>query len=189
MPGIAPPRRPFPGLFQNAGVILPPGPPLLGLDIGGVLVDRAFHDKEESFFGSAPLEAPPVVGALEEIVRLHETGCPYRIVLISKARPKIAQATRQWLEHLGFHERTGVARQSVHFVENRIDKAPLCERLGVTHFVDDRNVVLESLTSVQHRFLFTGGLGSITPDVPGPGIEVFHDWPALSAALLATLSA
>lgn len=148
-----------------------------------MLVDRAFHDTPSSFFGARPLEARAVPGAIVELEPLVEQVFGGRVVLISKAGPRVEGATRAWLEHIGFHELTGVARQDVHFVRARADKAPLCAALEVTHFVDDRTEVLDSLTTVDHRYLFTGGLGRTAPDVPGPGVRVARDWVELAGML------
>ena len=157
--------------------------PRLGLDIGGVLVDRAFHDSDTSFFGNRPLETPAVPGAIADLAPLVTEVFEHRVVLISKAGTRIAMRTREWLEHIGFFALTGVARHDVHFVTRRVDKGPLCAELGVTHFVDDRSEVLDALTTVPHRYLFTGGLGSVLPDTPGPGVTTAASWPELAALL------
>jgi hypothetical protein len=159
------------------------GPAFLGLDIGGVLVDRAFHNSDRSFFGRRPLESPAVGGAFVELGALVRDTFAYRVVLISKAGPRIIARTREWLEETDFHQVTGIARQNVHFVARRSDKAPLCERLGVTHFVDDRREVLDTLASVPNRFLFTGGLGDVAPDQPSLGVAVAGSWPELACML------
>jgi hypothetical protein len=102
--------------------------------------------------------------------------------LISKAGPKISERTRAWLEHTGFAEATGIPAEAVHFVRNREDKEPVCRRLGVTHFVDDRLSVLTHLTSVRYRYLFTGGLGSHSAPAPGQvpaWARVVGSWPEL----------
>ena len=69
----------------------------------------------------------------------------------------------------------------------RGDKAPLCAELGVTHFVDDRLDVLATLTTVEYRFLFTGGLGSARPDRTGRGVQAASDWDGLARLLRASV--
>lgn len=153
----------------------------LGLDIGGVLVDRAFHETETSFFGTDPLATPPVAGMLDELPGIARRF-DYRVHLVSKARPFTAAMTRRWLEHIGFFEATGIARGNLHVVSKRTEKAAVCARLGVTHFVDDRNDVLESLAGiVEDRVLFVGGGG--TDLVAGPGIRVATHWFELGVTL------
>lgn len=134
-------------------------PPTLGVDVGGVIVTLAGRDADTSFFGSRPLETPAVAGVFEALAAL--TGMPFaaRVHVVSKAGPKVAANTRAWLAHHDFFDRTGIPETNLHFVRERRDKAPVCERLGITHFVDDHLDVLSYLDSVEHRYLFVGGGG------------------------------
>jgi hypothetical protein len=172
-----------------------PGParlPILGVDVGGVIVRLAGRDEDTSFFGSRPLETPAVDGVFEALATL--TGATFggRVHLVSKAGPKVATNTRDWLAHHEFFARTGIAAGNVHFVRERRDKAPVCERLGITHFVDDRLDVLAYLESVEHRHLFLGGGDdggagsehSAAPDVP-PWATVTRRWAELATLLAA----
>lgn len=131
--------------------------PVLGLDIGGVLVDRLAEGEDTSFFGTRPMDTPAVDGAFEAVARLLE-AFDYRVHIVSKAGPKISRLSLEWLLLHNVISPALPATQ-VHFVTDRADKEPICRRLGVTHFVDDRLSVLNHLTSVDHRILFTGGLG------------------------------
>ena len=67
----------------------------------------------------------------------------------------------------------------------------MCERLGVTHFVDDRISVLSQMPSVPHLYLFTGGLreGSrpAKRDIPS-GIVAVDNWPTLHRLLTESAS-
>jgi hypothetical protein len=151
-----------------------------------VLIDRVGEDSDTSFFGDRPLETPAVPSAVETLAALAAGRFASRVHLISKAGPKISARTRDWLEHTGFAAATGISADHVHFVRNREDKAPVCRRLGVTHFVDDRLSVLTHLTSVPHRYLFIGGLGShpapAAADVPS-WATVAGSWPELRELL------
>jgi hypothetical protein len=171
---------------------MPPPPlPVLGVDIGGVLIDRVAEDSDTSFFGDRPMETPAVADAVETLARLNDGLFAGRVHLISKAGPKISERTKAWLAHTGFADATGIGDDHVHFVRNREDKAPDCRRLGVTHFVDDRLSVLTHLASVQHRYLFTGGLGAhpapSPADVPD-WAELVEDWPELERRLHRSVS-
>jgi hypothetical protein len=140
-------------------------PPVLGVDVGGVIVTLAGRDEDTSFFGTRPLETPAVAGVFEALAALCTQPFGGRVHVVSKAGPKVAANTRAWLAHHRFFERTGVAAANLHFVRERRDKAPVCERLQVTHFVDDRLDVLGHLTTVDHRYLFVGGsAGDATGD-------------------------
>ncbi len=167
-------------------------PPTLGVDVGGVLIDRVAEGSDTSFFGDRPLETPAVPDAVETIARLAAGSFEDRVFLISKAGPKIAERTRAWLDHTDFWSATGLSPEQLHFVRARADKEPVCRRLGVTHFVDDRLSVLNHLTSVRCRYLFTGGLGSSLGPGPGdvpPDVVVVDTWPRLAAMLADSCSA
>ena len=149
-------------------------PATLGVDVGGVIVMLADDDEDTSFFGDRPLETPAVPGVVEALARL--VGGPFegRAHIVSKAGPKVAGNTELWLDHHDFFGRTGIAADHLHFVRERRDKAPVCERLGITHFVDDRLDVLAYLESVEHRYVFTGG-----GKEPAPLAE-FPEWATLA---------
>jgi hypothetical protein len=162
--------------------------PVLGVDIGGVIVDRVAENTDTSFFGERPLDTPAVVGAITALRELTLGPFQWRVFLVSKARRRTAETTRRWLDNIEFYERTGILRHNLHFVDNRRDKGPVCERLGVTHFVDDRVEVLQALTSVAYRYLFTGGLGENEPPANPPReLRVVDSWVALRHSILGTL--
>jgi hypothetical protein len=50
---------------------------------------------------------------------------------------------------------------NVRFCLRRQDKAPICKKYGITHFIDDRLEILSYLTDVPHKFLFQGSKGEI----------------------------
>lgn len=64
----------------------------------------------------------------------------------------------------------------------------MCQRLSVTHFVDDRLDVLGALPTVSHRLLFTGSWDHAAGEIP-PGVVVVADWSQCAAVLRATISA
>ncbi|BCY10420.1 hypothetical protein [Actinoplanes sp. L3-i22] len=159
--------------------------PALGVDVGGVIVRLAGRDEDTSFFGSRPLETPAVDGVVEALAGLTGPIFEGRVHIVSKAGPKVAANTRDWLHHHDFFARTGISAGHVHFVRERRDKAPVCERLGITHFVDDHLDVLAHLESVGHRHLFLGGTDEpAAPDVP-PWATVTRDWAELARLLAA----
>lgn len=141
--------------------------PTLGVDVGGVIVALSGRDEDTSFFGSRPLETPATAGVFEALAALNAELFAGRVHVVSKAGPKVAANTRAWLEHHDFVGRTGIPADNLHFVRERRDKAPVCQRLGVTHFVDDRLDVLAHLATVPHRYLFRGGTGERPAD-PAP---------------------
>ena len=161
--------------------------PVVGIDIGGVIVDRAAEDSDTSFFGRHPMETPAVPGAFDAIGRLMELF-EDRVHIVSKAGPRIAKLSQDWLAERGAFNDAGIHRANLHFVRQRHEKSEVCERLGITHFVDDRLDVLAHLTTVEHRYLFVGGLGQHKPPSSVPKlIRTVPTWPALVSAIEATL--
>lgn len=159
-------------------------PPTLGVDVGGVIVTLVDRDEDTSFFGSRPLETPSVTGVSEPLAALTVEPFATRVHLVSKAGPKVAANTRDWLTHHHFFDRTGIPAANLHFVRERADKAPVCQRLGVTHFVDDRLDVLAHLDTVEHRYLFLGGTGGQAPADGVPGwATVVDTWAGLVTLL------
>lgn len=134
---------------------------VIGVDIGGVLVDRRYHDEDTSFFGSHPLETPPVRGCFEGLRRLVELASG-NVHIVSKAGPRVAELSMQWLRHHGVP--LYLPESHVWFVDRREHKAFYAEELGFTHFIDDRIDVLGALTGVQHRILFTGAAVEAEPN-------------------------
>lgn len=136
-------------------------PTVIGVDIGGVLVDRRYHDEDTSFFGSRPLDTPPVRGCFVGLRRLVELANG-NVHIVSKAGPRVADLSMQWLRH---HEVLRYLPESqIWFVDRREHKAFYAEELGITHFIDDRIDVLAVLTGVSHRILFTGTALEAAPE-------------------------
>jgi len=126
----------------------------LGVDVGGVIIDRVNDKTDTSFFGDNYLRTTAVPGAFEALARLNAGRFEGRIYLVSKCGPRIEARTRAWLAHHGFHATTGIPAAHLRFCRRRPDKGPICAALGISHFVDDRLEVLTYLTGVQQRYLF-----------------------------------
>jgi hypothetical protein len=162
--------------------------PTLGVDIGGVVVALANGEEDTSFFGTRPVETRPVEGVFDALAALVAGPFSERVYLVSKAGPKVAANSRAWLAHHRFFERTGIAVANLHFVQQRRDKASVCQRFGITHFVDDRLDVLAHLDIVDHRYLFTGGRGDRLQETHVPAwATVASTWADVVAAALATM--
>ena len=154
---------------------------LLGVDVGGVLVDRIRADgSDTSFFSDRFLETPAVADAFETLARLGRERFRQRICIVSKCGPRTEEKTRLWLAHHKLLDVLGLEAQALHFCRERRDKGPICKRLGVTHFIDDRMDVLVHMTSVRYRFLF----GPQKAGVNAEGAVRAESWAAIAAALL-----
>lgn len=157
-----------------------PRPPVIGIDIGGVLVDRASEGSDTSFFGADPMATPAVRGSHEAVRTVVGLFGRNHVHVVSKAGPKISELSRRWLHEQRLLDRGAISPSNVHFVRKRVDKHSVCRRLGITHFVDDRADVLQHLVTVDYRYLFSGGLGSNDPATQIPeGVSIVATWQRL----------
>jgi hypothetical protein len=137
-------------------------PAVLGIDIGGVIIDRVNDDTDTSFFGDNYLKTTAVPGAFEAIKSLVDRRFQGHAYVVSKCGKNVERKTREWLAHHDFYRRTGLHEDDVHFCRKRHEKAPICARLGITHFVDDRLEVLSYLETVPHKYLFRPDEAEVT---------------------------
>ena len=128
----------------------------LGIDVGGVIIDKANDGTDTSFLSDNFLMTTAIDQALKTITLLsREKFGPKNVFIVSKCGKKVEEKTRTWLKHRGFHAMTGVSEDQLHFCKERSGKAPISASLGITHFVDDKLEVLGYLTGiVDVRFLF-----------------------------------
>lgn len=111
----------------------------LGVDCEGVI----FHAHARS-----------LSGALEALRKIQETKQFADIYVISRVNVlgRIYFPIR--LLFLRFSKRTGIPWDNIYFCRRQKDKAVLCEKLGITDFVDDRFSVLRHMGKLEHRYAF-----------------------------------
>lgn len=126
---------------------------VLGIDIGGVIIDRINDNTDTSFFGDNYLNTTAVPNAFTVINEL-EKRYNNNIVIVSKCGRRTEEKTRAWLDHHQFFEKTGVRNDALYFCRERHHKHGICKELGVTGFVDDRLEVLGYLQTVTTKYLF-----------------------------------
>ncbi|QQG46104.1 MAG: hypothetical protein HYY55_04040 [Candidatus Niyogibacteria bacterium] len=126
----------------------------LGVDIGGVIIDRVNDGTDTSFFTDNYLRTTAVPGVFDALRQLVEKRFGDKVFLVSKCGQRVQNKTLQWLDHHRFYDLTGIGRERVRFCRERHEKAGICEELGVTHFVDDRLEVLGNLATVSTLYLF-----------------------------------
>lgn len=126
----------------------------LGIDIGGVIISRANDHTDTSFFSPNYLRTSAVPGVFEGIRRLVDVVGTDNVFIVSKATDPTAERSREWLLHHDFYKRTGMKAENVFFCHERKDKAPICARLGITHFIDDKLEVLSYLETVLYKIGF-----------------------------------
>jgi hypothetical protein len=158
----------------------------LGVDVGGVLIDRIADNTDTSFFSTRFLETPAVIDAFGTIARLGRERFGDAVHLVSKCGPTTEEKTKLWLAHHRFAEITGVPLERVHFCRTREEKGPICAELGVTHFVDDRYDVLSYVTTVSRRYLFRPRDNDLERSRREalPDLSVVHSWTEIAADLL-----
>lgn len=156
----------------------------LGVDVGGVIIERTDGDDDTSFFGPDYLRTPPLAGVFEALAALvPRFDAAY---VVSKCTEPTERRTREWLAHHDFHTRTGIGPDRLYFCRTRPEKGPIAARLGLTHFVDDRLDVLTCLDTVPHRYLF-GARESEATGAEAAGVHRVASWPELAATLTAQL--
>lgn len=160
---------------------------ILGVDIGGVLIDRINDSTDTSFFSSNYLKTTAVPGAFAAISFLNKGVFKDSVVLVSKCGANTQRKTLEWLQHNGFYTQTGLTPDKVHFCRERAEKEIICKRLGVTHFVDDRLEVLSYLESVPNRYLFQGSAGEIQKfSAHLDTVKRFEDWKTIGEELVSS---
>ncbi len=146
-------------------------------DIGGVIIDRVKNDNTDtSFFSDNFLRTSAVPGAFRAIAELREHFDGH-VHLISKCGREVESKTRLWLDHMNFYGLTGLREPNVHFCRTREGKAPICEKLGIAYFVDDRLEVLSYLTTVKKRYLFQPNPNEVRRYAAHlPSVTQVHSW-------------
>lgn len=152
--------------------------PKLGVDFGKVIMGAVIDGKADTSFLGSTLEdamsSPATPGAISSLRTLVDSF-EQRVWIVSKCGPSVQRKTLAWLAYHEIYEKTGLRKDRVRFCRARREKAPICEDLGITHFVDDRlDVLLPMEGIVPHRFLF-GEQGAEGARVPDSVTPVF-DW-------------
>lgn len=125
----------------------------LGIDIGGVIIDRINNAKDTSFFGENFLLTKSTKGAftaIRELCNLYQG----EVFLVSKCGQKTQEKTLAWLSHHDFFKETRLKSEQVLFCRERHQKDGICQDLGISTFIDDRLEVLSYLQTVNKKYLF-----------------------------------
>ena len=128
----------------------------LGVDIGGVIIDKVNDGTDTSFFSANFLQTTAVPGVFQALRRLVDERFGSQVYLVSKCGQRVQKRTLLWLarEDNNFYEQTGISPNHVWFCKQRHEKAGICQKLGITHFIDDRLEILGNLTTVENLYLF-----------------------------------
>lgn len=153
---------------------------VLGIDIGGVIIDAVRED------GECGLDPPAIVGAFAAIARLHRERFSAGCWLVSQCKNEMEPIIMNWLERHGFFDATGIDRQRVVFCRESWEKAEICGEREVTHFIDDRIAVLNHMSTVVpnlYRFLSRASESEAMDGVV-EGIRTIRAWIELTDELL-----
>ncbi len=113
-------------------------------------------------------DAPSIPGALEHLAALD--GEPY---IVSARRLKSVRYAQQWLMKHGVFDI--IPAERMFFCESKKDKRAICDRLGITAFVDDQLEVLQSLSPRMKRVLLDHH--GVSPQLSiEEGYDVAGDW-------------
>lgn len=158
----------------------------LGVDFGGVIMDRGREEKNAMSTSDDYLAIPQIAGAITAIAKLARHRFPGRIAIVSTAGPELERRSREWLLHHDFPGITGVGAEQWRFCRTREEKSAICQELGVTHFIDDR---LENLGVhlrwVLHRLLFRPRLDELDRfDRHLGSVHFVHSWEDVLSYLL-----
>lgn len=157
----------------------------LGVDIGGVVMDRINDNTDTSFFSDRYLETTATPGVMAALARLVAERFGHLVHFVSKCGPNTERRTREWLAHHDVYRRTGIPEGNLHFCRRRREKAPIAEALGLTHFVDDRLEILGSLKTVPNRFLFNPVEAEVARHKLHLGMVIrVENWAEIEALLL-----
>ena len=162
--------------------------PRVGFDVGNVIL-RNDTDSPELSFSQRPQYY--LDGAVEVIDRTVHALKPENAFIISKCGPNMQERTLEFFDEHDFYGNTGFKRGHVLFCLNRADKAPIAADLGLTHFVDDRLDILQSLVTVDTRMLFRRQEKEpVNPKLLGSGdkaIRIAHNWDDVWDILVETI--
>lgn len=117
---------------------------IIGFDVGRTIVQAAADGEVKQAYPDA----------LRVITRLVAERFGTNSYLISKVNERQEAGVRAWLSANKFHEVTGVPADHLFFCPERSDKAAIAEKLGITHFIDDRPEVFHHMVNVPNRYLF-----------------------------------
>lgn len=122
---------------------------ILGVDIGGVILDWAIaKGTDVAFSGDNYLQTPALPDVFESLALLNTGRFKDNVFLVSKHDHFGPGRILEWLEHHDFYTRTGIPKEHLNFCTERAEKAAICERLGIQYFIDDRLEVLSHLVGI-----------------------------------------
>jgi len=134
----------------------------LGVDCGNVILEQ--------------MNGTPVKNSLDTLKKIFEIKMFSDIYIISKCGPTVQELTLKWLKDLNFWNTTGISKDNIRFCRKFYQKEPICNELGITHFIDDRPRVLNCLNSVKNLFAFNPIAKSLSEYKQTKPLVIVYSW-------------
>ena len=159
---------------------------ILGVDVGGVILDWVrTAGTDVDFSGDNYLNTPTIEDSFEALATLNAGRFRDSVYLVSRYPvEKGPTRVREWLKHQDFYGKTSILEGNLLQLTERQEKTPICQRLGITHFVDDRVEVLRHMVGiVPNLYLFQGLDEDKKAADAFPQIQFFEGWASLLTEL------
>eukprot|EP00931_Biecheleriopsis_adriatica_P056170 TRINITY_DN33286_c0_g1_i1.p1 TRINITY_DN33286_c0_g1~~TRINITY_DN33286_c0_g1_i1.p1 ORF type:complete len:834 (-),score=127.09 TRINITY_DN33286_c0_g1_i1:50-2530(-) len=125
--------------------------PRIGIDIGGVLTRDSDPNHPCTSSKGCEWDASWLAdGALDAVRKIVQVFGPSNTFLVSKVKPggDMHCRTEKWLNDLDFCGKTGLPKENVKYcrkMDGPQGKGVVCQKLGISHFIDDKVEVLKSV--------------------------------------------
>lgn len=127
----------------------------LGVDIGGVIINHRLSDPNDKTLHEERYSTIPACEGVFDALNKLNDYFKGEVYLISKCSEWAEKKILEWLKDNDFYSKTGINPEHIAFVRERHEKDAVCQRLGITHFIDDRLEVLSHMVeSTPNLFLF-----------------------------------
>ena len=154
---------------------------VLGVDFGGMILEWAKDEKDVT------LSRRNVQDAFESLRQLTDRRFGENVFLISKTEQEKKYKILAWLLTKIFYKRTCISPKNIYFCWERKEKADICKKLGITHFIDDRleNLGYLSNVGVKNLYFFQGRKDEIQKNIRFiPMVQLVNSWSEILSKLL-----
>lgn len=148
---------------------------IFGTDIGGVLAPPVKPSEKNNTDNISLHKFLPIPDSFRVIGRIVQELLGSRnTFVVSYCDQATEVISRRWLNIHGFFEITKIPYGNLFYCRERSHKNIICQELEITDFIDDNIKVLNSLETVQKRYLFR------TKDKPSQNvnqeIKIVQSW-------------